>query len=194
MDRNPRLRKVKGAGADREVLGCGSLECPAIELGLYHVSAGEPGIAREQGLRSLPCHPPGNVVEGAKHSLQLEARTSPLATESGRTTETRPERSERSPRRGGLERRAGPIVTWAAARRRDFRRRRVFFPVVGSHRPSLTGPCDPRPPRPPRPPAAGPAAAMKKFFQEIKSDIKFKSAGPGQKLTESAGCVTGAGA
>nr|KAF6402828.1 UBX domain protein 6 [Rousettus aegyptiacus] len=28
---------------------------------------------------------------------------------------------------------------------------------------------------------------MKKFFQEIKSDIKFKSAGPGQKLTESAG-------
>ncbi|XP_023380045.1 UBX domain-containing protein 6 [Pteropus vampyrus] len=32
---------------------------------------------------------------------------------------------------------------------------------------------------------------MKKFFQEIKSDIKFKSAGPGQKLTESVGCVTG---
>ncbi|KAL2764188.1 UBX domain-containing protein 6 isoform 1 [Daubentonia madagascariensis] len=28
---------------------------------------------------------------------------------------------------------------------------------------------------------------MKKFFQEIKADIKFKSAGPGQKLTESAG-------
>ncbi|XP_036898492.1 UBX domain-containing protein 6 isoform X4 [Sturnira hondurensis] len=26
---------------------------------------------------------------------------------------------------------------------------------------------------------------MKKFFQEIKADIKFKSAGPGQKLTES---------
>ncbi|KAM6218697.1 UBX domain-containing protein 6 [Rhynchocyon petersi] len=26
---------------------------------------------------------------------------------------------------------------------------------------------------------------MKKFFQEIKTDIKFKSAGPGQKLTES---------
>ncbi|KAF7460943.1 UBX domain-containing protein 6 [Marmota monax] len=28
---------------------------------------------------------------------------------------------------------------------------------------------------------------MKKFFQEIKADIKFKSAGPGQKLTDSAG-------
>ncbi|XP_007949242.1 UBX domain-containing protein 6 [Orycteropus afer afer] len=28
---------------------------------------------------------------------------------------------------------------------------------------------------------------MKKFFQEIKADIKFKSAGPGQKLTESVG-------
>ncbi|XP_007524995.1 UBX domain-containing protein 6 [Erinaceus europaeus] len=27
---------------------------------------------------------------------------------------------------------------------------------------------------------------MKKFFEEIKADIKFKSAGPGQKLTESA--------
>lgn len=34
---------------------------------------------------------------------------------------------------------------------------------------------------------------MKKFFQEIKADIKFKSAGPGQKLTDSAGCVTRAG-
>jgi hypothetical protein len=31
---------------------------------------------------------------------------------------------------------------------------------------------------------------MKKFFQEIKADIKFKSAGPGQKLTDSAGYVT----
>lgn len=44
-----------------------------------------------------------------------------------------------------------------------------------------------------RPPPRGPrrrAAAMKKFFQEIKADIKFKSAGPGQKLTDSAGCVT----
>uniref|UniRef100_A0A8C6FWV9 UBX domain-containing protein 6 n=1 Tax=Moschus moschiferus TaxID=68415 RepID=A0A8C6FWV9_MOSMO len=28
---------------------------------------------------------------------------------------------------------------------------------------------------------------MKKFFQEIKADIKFKGAGPGQKLTESVG-------
>ncbi|XP_027707141.1 UBX domain-containing protein 6 [Vombatus ursinus] len=28
---------------------------------------------------------------------------------------------------------------------------------------------------------------MKKFFQEIKADIKFKSAGPGQKLTDTAG-------
>ncbi|XP_058138046.1 UBX domain-containing protein 6 isoform X3 [Dasypus novemcinctus] len=28
---------------------------------------------------------------------------------------------------------------------------------------------------------------MKKFFQEIKADIKFKSAGPGQKLTDPAG-------
>ncbi|XP_029772308.1 UBX domain-containing protein 6 [Suricata suricatta] len=28
---------------------------------------------------------------------------------------------------------------------------------------------------------------MKKFFQEIKADIKFKSAGPGQKLTDSVG-------
>uniref|UniRef100_A0A8C9HUF8 UBX domain-containing protein 6 n=1 Tax=Piliocolobus tephrosceles TaxID=591936 RepID=A0A8C9HUF8_9PRIM len=28
---------------------------------------------------------------------------------------------------------------------------------------------------------------MKKFFQEFKADIKFKSAGPGQKLTESVG-------
>uniref|UniRef100_A0A8C6CIN3 PUB domain-containing protein n=1 Tax=Moschus moschiferus TaxID=68415 RepID=A0A8C6CIN3_MOSMO len=28
---------------------------------------------------------------------------------------------------------------------------------------------------------------MKKFFQEIKADIKFKSTGPGQKLTESVG-------
>lgn len=28
---------------------------------------------------------------------------------------------------------------------------------------------------------------MKKFFQEIKADIKFKSAGPGQRLTESVG-------
>ncbi|XP_003460809.1 UBX domain-containing protein 6 isoform X1 [Cavia porcellus] len=28
---------------------------------------------------------------------------------------------------------------------------------------------------------------MKKFFQEIKADIKFKSAGPGQKLTDSSG-------
>ncbi|XP_060001507.1 UBX domain-containing protein 6 [Lagenorhynchus albirostris] len=28
---------------------------------------------------------------------------------------------------------------------------------------------------------------MKKFFQEIKADVKFKSAGPGQKLTESVG-------
>ncbi|XP_006896449.1 PREDICTED: UBX domain-containing protein 6 [Elephantulus edwardii] len=28
---------------------------------------------------------------------------------------------------------------------------------------------------------------MKKFFQDIKADIKFKSAGPGQKLTESVG-------
>lgn len=34
---------------------------------------------------------------------------------------------------------------------------------------------------------------MKKFFQDIKADIKFKSAGPGQKLTDSAGCVTTAG-
>ena len=33
---------------------------------------------------------------------------------------------------------------------------------------------------------------MKKFFQEIKADVKFKSAGPGQKLMESVGCVTGA--
>lgn len=31
---------------------------------------------------------------------------------------------------------------------------------------------------------------MKKFFQEIKADFKFKSAGPGQKLTDSVGCVT----
>lgn len=50
--------------------------------------------------------------------------------------------------------------------------------------PTPTGPCAPRPPRPP---AAGPAATMKKFFQEIKADIKFKSAGPGQKLTGSVG-------
>lgn len=35
---------------------------------------------------------------------------------------------------------------------------------------------------------------MKKFFQEFKADIKFKSAGPGQKLTESVGCVRNAGA
>lgn len=74
------------------------------------------------------------------------------------------------------------------SRRRDFRRRGVFFPVVGSCRPSRTGPCAPYPPRGPQPP--GPAT-MKKFFQRIKADIKFKSAGPGQKLTESAGCVTG---
>ncbi|EDL83666.1 similar to UBX domain containing 1, isoform CRA_c [Rattus norvegicus] len=34
---------------------------------------------------------------------------------------------------------------------------------------------------------------MKKFFQEIKADIKFKSAGPGQKLTDSAGEKTSKG-
>lgn len=28
------------------------------------------------------------------------------------------------------------------------------------------------------------AAAMRKFFQEIKADLKFKTAGPGQKLSE----------
>lgn len=65
-----------------------------------------------------------------------------------------------------------------------------FFRLLAPAGPSRTGPCAP-PPTPPRPPAAGPAATMKKFFQEIKADIKFKSAGPGQKLTESVGCVTG---
>lgn len=29
-----------------------------------------------------------------------------------------------------------------------------------------------------------PSAAMRKFFQEIKADLKFKTAGPGQKLSE----------
>lgn len=71
--------------------------------------------------------------------------------------------------------------------RRDFRRPSIFFPVVGSYRPLPYWPL--RPP-PPAAPAAGPAATMKKFFQEIKADVKFKSAGPGQKLTESVGCVT----
>lgn len=34
-------------------------------------------------------------------------------------------------------------------------------------------------------PRLGPGpAAMRKFFQEIKADLKFKTAGPGQKLSE----------
>lgn len=62
----------------------------------------------------------------------------------------------------------------------------------------LSGGWPPAPPHlGPAPPPSGPrrraAAAMKKFFQEIKADIKFKSAGPGQKLTDSAGCVMPAG-
>ena len=117
----------------------------------------------------------------------------PLATESRRTTETRPDSAERSlraskarrsrkrrltdchvgcPREGGTS--GGPVFS---------------FRLLAPAGPSLTGPCGPLPPRPP---AAGPAATMKKFFQEIKADVKFKSAGPGQKLMESVGCVTGA--
>lgn len=38
-----------------------------------------------------------------------------------------------------------------------------------------------RAPGPSRPP---PGPAMRKFFQEIKADLKFKTAGPGQKLSE----------
>lgn len=30
------------------------------------------------------------------------------------------------------------------------------------------------------------SVAMRKFFQEIKADLKFRSAGPGQKLSEPA--------
>lgn len=137
----------------------------------------------------------GTRCRARGHSHPLEASSSPLATEARLTTETRPtvQSGRRGPaRRGELERRTGPIVTWAPARRWDFRQRGIFFPVVGSCRPHPDWAL--RPPRPPRPPAAGPAATMKKFFQEIKADIKFKSAGPGQKLTESVGCVTGAGA
>lgn len=32
---------------------------------------------------------------------------------------------------------------------------------------------------------------MRKFFQEIKADLKFKSAGPGQKLAEPPRCGAG---
>lgn len=31
---------------------------------------------------------------------------------------------------------------------------------------------------------------MKKFFEDIKKDIKFKSAGPGKKLTEASRQIT----
>lgn len=97
--------------------------------------------------------------------------------------------------RGGLERRARAIVTWATARGRDFRRRLFPFRLLAAAVPSPPGRCAPRPRRGPRRRARPAAAvAMKKFFQEIKSDIKFKSAGPGQKLTESVGCATGAAA
>ena len=147
---------------------------------------------------SPSCHSLGNTVEGAQAqppSLPLEAPSLPLATESRRTTETRPENAEWSlwasktqrsreascadchvdcPREGGT---SGGAV--------------FFFRLLAPAGPSRTGPCGGPPPPPPRPPAAGPAATMKKFFQEIKADIKFKSAGPGQKLTESVGCVTG---
>lgn len=48
--------------------------------------------------------------------------------------------------------------------------------VGGAEARERRGGCAPRP-------GPGPAA-MRKFFQEIKADLKFKTAGPGQKLSE----------
>lgn len=128
-----------------------------------------------------------------------------MATGGGRTTETR-RGAAQSGRPGAcetpryaLERRAESQLSRAQARRRDFRRPGIFFPVVGCGRPLPDRaprpaiPAIPAIPATPRDPPRLPAAAMKKFFQEIKADIKFKSAGPGQKLAESVSCRVEAG-
>lgn len=129
-------------------------------------------------------------MQRARRSLQPEARSSPLATESGKSAEMLPRGTER-PSRASEARRAreappadchvGDLLKAGLPAVRYFLSGCWLLPA-----PPRLGPAPP-PPRPPRPPAAGPAATMKKFFQEIKADIKFKSAGPGQKLTESVG-------
>lgn len=148
--------------------------------------SGPSSAGRSRPLRNTAL---GKAVQRGRRSLQPEARSSPLATESGKSAEKRPRGAERPPRASEARRareaspadcHVGGLLKAGLPAARYFLSGCWLLPA-----PPRLGPAPP--PRPPRPPAAGPAATMKKFFQEIKADIKFKSAGPGQKLTESVG-------
>lgn len=174
----------------------GVLKGPHIELRLYHVTAGEPEKILEQG-KLGPFLPLLSLFrksgERCPNRLPLEAPSLPLATDSWRTTETQRQSVERAHQASELMRARGTPVRLSRGLSREGGTSGgdVFsFRLLAIAGPSLTGPCAPRPPGAPSRRAA---ATMKKFFQEIKADIKFKSAGPGQKLTESVGLVTGAG-
>lgn len=113
--------------------------------------AGRGSVARSHRLPSPPWR---TRCKERRRGLGREARSSPLATE---YPEEAPRRAasvrsgRRGPaRRGELERHARPIVTWAAARRRDFRRRGIFFPVVRARRPHPDWALCPPPPAAPR--------------------------------------------
>lgn len=155
----PREPLAPGTGTVATALNAPTLNC-----------AGKPGKALAQGQGQDQARWAGpalsvrSSLRGTRRSLQREARSSPLATESGKGTETRPEGAEQPPRASEARRaREAPPADChvGGTLKAGLPGNEVFsFRLLAPAGPTPTGPCAP-------PPPAAPSRRARRHHEEI---------------------------